>query len=172
MAEDRANNTAERIVKLICTTLQEKGYPVYRQRKLEDYEIRRPPLFSNGLTVDLLVEGLPNLPPRVIISVKHQDVSGTTEEKMHYHVKYIIQQSYGYPTILVMSGTHWRTRPPFVQWLKEQIGEWLIHVFMGFDELAEWLIRFGIRREDLPPVPLNGRYLSGDPVDGEQPWLL
>jgi len=164
---------AEAFTNFLVQNLQWKRIAVYKQQRIKN--LRTTPIcgISDYVVADLVMRGLPGYPDVIIGSVKFQDTDGSVDEKLPYHVEHVIKKCYPYPTVLILVGRYWHTRPRLLQYLKDEIDhKWLLDVIIGFDALSEWTTRFGFRISALPPVKLHGEYASGEPVEGEQPWLL
>ena len=74
---EKTGRDAEEMINFLLRNLQMKYFPVHKQLKFKEYELRTAPLYSSTLVADLVVEGLPGLPEdRTILSVKFQDVGG------------------------------------------------------------------------------------------------
>lgn len=82
-----------------------------------------------------------DVPARLAIEVKHQDVAGTADEKLVFVMENIRSGQYGMPVLLLLVGDGFSAG--CVEWVRAQAGQPNVFAVMSLNEFFSWAVRLG-----------------------------
>ncbi|KAF0248711.1 MAG: hypothetical protein FD167_1885 [bacterium] len=91
-------------------------------------------IYSTTISGDFIVFDI--FPKGLVVELKQQDNTGTTDEKIPYLILNI-KHNYLLPTVLILQGTGWRDG--CFEWAKSQVGGDLLHVFPDINSFKGWM---------------------------------
>jgi hypothetical protein len=142
----KANITGNQLERFIHNLVTGRGYLWIEPRKFKVATYLEQPIFTRQYVygeniyggeqrVDFILYHPDKYPNCLIIEAKWQQKAGSVEEKFPYFYLNIMEK-YPTDTVMVLAGGAYR--PGAEQWLRDRMGNKLIHVF-NMEEFQTWV---------------------------------